>query len=291
MASIAITLANGLLSGIAGKVGALIFDKVFPPGVPSYFSQVYDEIRKIVRQEITQNSIDEVDGEINGLKNWVENTYTPRRESQPGIPKRDLFDLLSPKEGDLTISAIGVLQQQRFAEPGLGVFMIAAGMHLAILQELAYVDPTTDDPQKSSYVESIKLYAQHYADYAIKTYNSVEKKRVAYVDETGQDVRVVPIIPDAKPFPFYPGTQTFITYSWEDDYTKEKYSYTTSVVNVPFSGLKWTPVSQEEAKKTAEENMQKHIANVKSKLTSDLHDPKGTAAIWRKLIEQPLVKP
>ena len=37
MAFAATAIATGLLSGIAGKVGARIFDEVFPPEVPSYF--------------------------------------------------------------------------------------------------------------------------------------------------------------------------------------------------------------------------------------------------------------
>ena len=59
------------------------------------------KIKKIVRQEIAQNTINEVDGELNGLKDWVKNTYLPRRESQPPVSFKDLFELLSGKEGVL----------------------------------------------------------------------------------------------------------------------------------------------------------------------------------------------
>ena len=43
MAFAATAIATGLLSGIAGKVGARIFDEVFPPEVSSYFDKVYNE--------------------------------------------------------------------------------------------------------------------------------------------------------------------------------------------------------------------------------------------------------
>ena len=47
MASIAKRIPEGLLNGILRKFGALIFDKIFPSGVPSYFSAaVYAEITK-----------------------------------------------------------------------------------------------------------------------------------------------------------------------------------------------------------------------------------------------------
>ena len=183
MASIAKSIAEGLLNGILGKFGALIFDKIFPSGhsVPSYFGAVYAEIINIIHQEVTQTVINEVDGEINGLKNWVINTYTPRKE-QKSVPKQDLFDMLSPKESNLTIHAIGVLQQNQFAQPGLCVFMIAAGMHLTLLQELAYVDPTVSDPHQSSYVQSIKQYAKEYTTYGATNYNPIEKKRLSFIN-------------------------------------------------------------------------------------------------------------
>ena len=287
MAEIATSLATGLLEGIAGKVGALIFDKVFPPGVPSYFDQVYNEIKKIVQQELAQNTINEVDGEVNGLKDWVKNTYTPRREIQPPVPPKNLFDLISGKEGDLTVAVIGILQEKSYAEAGLSVFMIAAGMHLAVLQELAYVDPHASDPQKSSYVQSIKSYAQQYADYAIKTYNSVEEKRIAYVHETSPAIVAYPLDPSTPPpwVPFSPGTVTRLTYSWVDEYSKEGLQYNTNVI-----GGKWTPLSEGEIKEQLSKAMQEHIGKVKAKLTKDLYDPKGTAAKWRELVEQPLVK-
>lgn len=188
--TIAQNIGVGLLKGIAGNVGALIFDSIFPPGAPSYFGQVYEEITKIIHQEITQNTIDTLNGTINGLKDWIVGTYTQRRNDK-SVPKQDLFNMLSPKESNLTINVIGVLQEPNFAEPGFSVFMIAAGMHLAILQELAYVDPTTSDPHKSSYIASIEKYAKEYSSYATEMYNRIEGKRMAYIqfDENGPGVR------------------------------------------------------------------------------------------------------
>ena len=64
--------------------------------------------------------------------------------------KKELHDRLSRAEYDLTTKEIGKLQEANFAELGLGVFMIAAGMHLALLQELAFIDPDVQDPSQSS---------------------------------------------------------------------------------------------------------------------------------------------
>ena len=171
---IASQLAVGLLKGAAGKVGALIVDQIFPSSDENYFGVAYAEISKVVKQVIEENTIKEVDGAVNGLKNWVKDTYAPRKASKfeagstelTAEDKTDLRDLLSR---DLTTEQIGKLQEESFAEAGLGVFMIAAGVHLALLQELAFVDPDVQDPATSSYVQSIKKTAQRYVAHATAT--------------------------------------------------------------------------------------------------------------------------
>jgi len=56
--SIAKTLDEGLLSGVLGNVAVLLFNSIFPPGVPDHFDAVYKEIERIVHQDLTQNSYD-----------------------------------------------------------------------------------------------------------------------------------------------------------------------------------------------------------------------------------------
>lgn len=93
---IASQLAEALLKGIGGKVGALIFDEIFPTGVPGYFNEVYAEVARIVHKEITDNTIHEVNGKINGTKHWVAITYTNAKDS--GERKEELTALLKPRE-------------------------------------------------------------------------------------------------------------------------------------------------------------------------------------------------
>ena len=73
---------------IGGLFGTLIFDAIFPPVVPSYFDEVYKQIEKIVNKELTQNTIDEINGQINGLKDWVAITYTNAKESGMTVQNR-----------------------------------------------------------------------------------------------------------------------------------------------------------------------------------------------------------
>lgn len=81
VSSIAKTLGEGLLSGVLGNVAVLMFNSIFPSGVPDYFDAVYKEIERIVNQELTQNTINEINGHINGIQSWVRITYTDSKES------------------------------------------------------------------------------------------------------------------------------------------------------------------------------------------------------------------
>ena len=61
-------LASGMVSAVGGAIVGLILDKIFPPGVPSYFNEVYDQIKRIVGAELQQTTIDQVNGAINNIK-------------------------------------------------------------------------------------------------------------------------------------------------------------------------------------------------------------------------------
>ena len=176
VSDIAKSLATGLVSGITGKIGVLIFNEIFPPGIPSYFEEVYKEIEIIINKELTQNTIDEINGQINGLKDWVAITYTNAKES--GMSKEKLTALLQPREPQIAIQVVGVLMEDRYAEPGITVFMIGAGMHLSILQELALIDPDASSPTESHYAKSVQDYAgTKYAPHAKLTTENILKTR------------------------------------------------------------------------------------------------------------------
>lgn len=257
-------LASGLLNGVLGKVGALIFEAIFPPGTPSYFTEVYKEIQKIVHQEITENTIAELNGRINGTKNWVCITYYNAKVNDQS--KKELTDLLQPKEADTAIEINAVLMEERFAKPGLCVFMIGAGMHLALLQELAYVDPYADSPSTSHYVESVKKYAQLYANHAIATFNSIISTRLG-------------MIRTKDSYDYIDGTRYYF-YSFTDNFSGYRESYT------KYCDTKGCHRTDSEEKRNAGYN--KHKNNVKNDLVEKMADPVGTANQWLQLKTKPL---
>ena len=263
---IAKTLGEGLLSGVLGNVAVLMFNSIFPPGVPDYFDAVYKEIERIVNQELTQNTIDEINGHINGIQTWVKITYTDAKESRQ-LTNQELSDLLQPREAETATQIIGTLMVERYAEPGITTFMIGGGMHLCILQELALVDPHVS-PADSHYVASIKNYAQQYADFAKTTTKSIFDKRMKMIE--------------AKNETYYDGSTYWNFYWWEDSFSGERSDDFTTTVDPKGN------VNNPDASDQRWDDMAKHKSKVRQELKDNMQDPEATADLWLKLIDQPL---
>jgi len=266
VSSIAKTLGEGLLSGVLGNVAVLMFNSIFPSGVPDYFDAVYKEIERIVNQELTQNTINEINGHINGIQSWVRITYTDSKESGQ-LTNQELTNMLQPREEETATQIIGTLMVERNAEPGLFTFMIGADMHLCILQELALVDAHVS-PAESHYVTSIKNYAQQYADFAKATTKSIFDKRM----ET--------IVADSDVY--YDGYSYYDSYWWEDHFSGEKSEIFMTIVDPKGE------VSNPEACDQSLDDMAKHKSKVRQELNDKMQDPEVTADLWLKLIDQPL---
>ena len=86
------------------------------------FTQI--EVAKIVHKEYTDNIIHELNYKINDTKHWAAITYTNSKDSDES--KEELTALLKPRESQIAVDVVGVLMEERFVEPGLTVFMIAA---------------------------------------------------------------------------------------------------------------------------------------------------------------------
>ena len=264
LTDLAKSLATGLVSGVAGKIGVLIFNEIFPPGIPSYFDEVYIQIQQIVNKELTQSTIDEINGQINGMTNWVSVTYTNAKES--GMTNQQLTDLMQPREPQIAIQLVGVLMEQRYAEPGICVFMIGAGMHLSILQELALVDPNFA-PNSSPYAKSVQDYATTYSDFAKKTTNSIINTRGGKIQAKSE---------------WYNNGYAFYNFYWfEDAQTGYKSQDWTNIVDSKGE-------SNPQARQQRDEAMAKYKQDVLDKLTADMSDPLATANEWLKLVGQPI---
>lgn len=265
---LALSFAKGLLSGIGGKVGAQLFDAIIPSGPPSYFDQVYKEIDKLMKSNLDQNTVDTMDGEMNGLRTWVTNSYEAFKSS--GYTKQQLHDQLDPKVSNLSVNVLGVLSQKSFAEPGLRVFMVAAGFHLSLLQELALQDPNESDPKKSAYAKQVVNYAKTYAGHVTKTYDDIVKKRKSFIHTRYSPQQVCTAAT----------CRTIDGYDYVDEYV--------GLYGPRFARWQDDNKDWHDGSKRAQAACNSYEIGILAKLESDLEYPPIVVAEWKKLEAKPL---
>jgi len=269
--SIAKKLGSGLVDGIAGTIGGLIFEAIFPPGVPDYFDEVYKEIRNIVKQEVTSASIDNINGRVNGIVAWQKNTYKPRKASGD-VPRKDLLDMITPQVDGLYKEAVYTLMEERYAKPGLPAFMVAAGVHLALMQEQALVDPLRPEPAKSSFATSVKLNAQTYCDHIVSTFNAIVADR-----EKAVEIRYDPLVDQDPGSPYL---QTKARYRWLDTITQRQGNLHEQYVD--------KDKKNHSGREEAEADRRNYLPGIINQLSNNLDDPRGTANLLLKLTTKPI---
>lgn len=273
---IAKSMVEALLGGIGGEIGVLIFNAIFPPGIPSYFNEVNKLIEEIVKKELTQNTIGEINGQINGMKDWVAITYTNAKKS--GLSKEKLTQLLQPKESMITIYLVAVLMEKRYAETGLTVFMIGAGMHLSILQELALIDPNAASPTESHYAKSLQQYGKRYADHAKPTMENILQARADKIQ--------------TKSYMYSPPTSGAIRVTnchyWFEDLVTGCKSQNWLNTITPGLSKGGATESNKDAEKQRNEAFEKYKKEKHIQLVKDMEDPVVTANEWLKLVDRPI---
>lgn len=225
---------------------------------------MYKEIENIVEEALTEETIAELNGVILGTEQWVSNTYTALKQGnyKPEI----LTEKLEPVEEDFSRNVMGVLQEDRFAKPGICAFLIGGGMHLSILQELALVDPNVTDPEKSSYCQAVKNWAKTYGDFVYRTVDDIMKTRLDMIELFTSNYQT--------------DIFTHVLSAWwkdsYDDTQSKQWNYVIS--SLGNSG-------DEDYRKHAEADMEKHVSAVRKDWLERMGDPYVVADTWYKLVD------
>jgi len=294
--SIAGNLAKKLASTIGGAIGGAVFNAIFPPGVPSYFDQVYAAITKIVHQELQQDTITHINGAINNIKQHVETEYEPAKNSKNLDILEDrtfLFQLLQKYESTYlsgTDGMLGTLMDEQYQKASFGVFLLGASLQLSLFQEMANVDPSNTSgtgsfrsPLESSYGQpnsgTVAKTASNYVDYAKKVWLAMQQdRRNAVTFESG-----------GKCAPFDQTGSSCRYYLWYID------SLGDNDKRLP-DGTKVTdylmiPPSKESQKDKEDQFKQQYNDYIESKvqdLSDSLSAPNDIIASWQQLIKQPI---
>ena len=267
-------VAEGFLGSIVGTLGTVLLDLIFPDNsVPAYFDEVYEEIKQIVGASIQQNTITELTGLLDGVSNSVSIDYANQKGA--GKTNTELYRYLENNVGvnDFQEEVVAVLKRFHNSA-GFSVWMVAATLHIALLQEMCIQDPSASSPSKSANAQSIKAYAGNYVSYVESTWPTLlQQRKDKVIIESYTEVR-------SKPGPHYPITYIVYGARWHDtmndkygpkrdDYEKDKKKY----------------YGSDTAKKDRDSYFSSTLV---PEFTKYCRYPSETAAKWKKLKTDPV---
>ncbi|BDH46016.1 hypothetical protein TUM12370_20600 [Salmonella enterica subsp. enterica serovar Choleraesuis] len=212
------SLGMAVVEGFMGSVGSSIFDKIFGSKT-NHFDELYKKISGVIKDELSKNEIDLVDGKLNGVIVFVRNEYNPMRNS--GLYKKEvLFSTLKPHHNNL-YEHIGILSHNRYERLGLSGYMACIYEYILLTQELANIDPNVPSVDKSAYLQTIQATANDAINHVTRVANDVCNSRRNFISvktfkkghACGHDVVVT------------------THYQWHDSYTNtwsQEFSYNSS---------------------------------------------------------------
>jgi len=263
---LAIDIGKSLAGAIFEKLGSGIFDQFFPAGVPTYFDKVYEQFEKIVNKAIGENKRKEISAFTRSIQdgmltyNRIKSDPTKYIESQ-----KILSDLWN--ESRILTNTI-----KEFDEVGLGLFAVAGGLHLVILQERALSDKAHSNPNNSPWAKDLVAKAAEFANWGGSTRYEFIKKRGDAITEVVL-VKHTTFIPGAGPI-----DDSY--HFWEDKFTGEKFKY----------GAKET-ICDRNPRHTARMARQQRWEETVVVMTNDLNPLERCTFEWNKLTTQPIPLP
>ncbi|CAH1249779.1 Hypp8687 [Branchiostoma lanceolatum] len=273
-------IAVGVGGAVAGAIAQVIFrglwDTVFPPD--SVESSTMDEMTSVVKQELKQDTLDQINGVLHDLFDMLTKDYTlDKMHSDLTDPTdRDrLHDQLTRLNEHL-IGVIGTLMQESYAKIGMTSFLLLAGLRIALYQEMANVDPENEDPDfnparspryATPRVGLVAQYAEKYAEHVEEWWSRIlEDRRRAVVagsavTSTGVAVSLV-------------GTVT----EWIEDHATRR----DDILVRSYSNIAAPP------QPPLDTLLEEYRQQVAVKLSEKFNHPEEIVTNWRKLIDKPI---
>lgn len=187
VAPIAMELAKALAAQVGRWVGGKILENIFPEkSLQSYFDEMYDRIKALVRQELARNEIEKIDARINGTISFIRNEYRHHKadfEKPHSKTTRELLNnKINPYINLFHTEVCQTLNQPSLRNPGFSVFLIGASVHLALYQELATIDPANHNPKESAYAKSVSSIAGDYVKMASEIWKNLSDERLKRIE-------------------------------------------------------------------------------------------------------------
>lgn len=283
---IALDLAKALASNILERVGVPgVLLNLLGLGSNNYFDATnYDKIQAIVKEELDANTIESVSGGTLVIVQWMKINYKgQKKRTKTKDEYRELVDLLRDEANDLN-KLRGELIPEGRKKAGLGVYLILAGVHLGMLQELALIDPDAGTPLGSAYAEQVQKYANIHVKHANDTFELIVREELGKISRPKVVKRT---IRNSAPVgevggPTFDSSFYVEKYFWENPKTKKDES--TREYYISNGGIPQAKRNSIDAKYNA------HKDGVIKKLRSTFGFPRKVASEWEKLAGQPVPK-
>lgn len=248
--------------GMADALGCHVVAEFFPDNtVPAYFSGVYKSMRGIIKDALTQQTINETMGEIQGTLRYLNNEYLAEKSAH-GVTD-DLLQRLQ-RRSDQMYEHIGKVMEANTACTGISTFMVGATIHLAILQEIAL-----EHKKRGSDTGNIaaKSNFRDYADHLSQTFETIRLTREKAV--------TVKAFMKAHTSIGH-GVWYDANYHWHDSMGPSGHRN-----GGPFEYQYGDPSSEKNARRHAEKSRNQQRAALIANLRTQLGQPEKVATQWR----------
>ena len=263
---LAVDIGKGLLGSVVGAIGSAIFEKIFPPGVPPYFDQVYKEFEKIVQGVINETKRKELSGQVASVQDGMITYNTIKRDPSKYQESQGILATIWNDSRYVTN------ELQQFPEIGLGLFAVSGGLHLAIVQEKALTDRAHKDPNDSQWAAELIRKAQEFQPFAVGNHNRIIGTRANAISEV-EFVKHFTNIPMAGPV-----DDSY--WVWKDTFAGDRHTN-------PAKGS----CCDSNPKQSARNDRQARWDSTVGARTHSLAPVIPTADSWRKLGANPIPRP
>lgn len=260
---LAAEIAKSLLGAVGKEIGSAIFAKLFPPGVPPYFDQVYKEFENIVQGVINENKRRELSGRVNAVQDGMVTYNTIKKDPAKYEESQRILSSLWNESRNLTS------ELKEFPEIGLGLFVVAGGLHLAILQERAITDGHHKNPNDSPWAEDLIRKVAEFAPFAIENRNRIINTRANAISPV-KFVEKTTYIPPAGPV-------DASYWVWQDTFVGGEYRYP-----------KRRGCCDPDPEQTARNDRQSRWDNTVGAMTRVLEAVEPTANDWKRVGANPI---
>ncbi len=261
--ALAAAIGKALLRSVASEIGSGIFAQLFPPGVPPYFDQVYKEFESIVQGVINENKRRELSGRVNAVQDGMITYNTIKRDPAKYEESQRILSTIWNESRVITS------ELKEFPEIGLGLFVIAGGLHLAILQERAITDKDHKNPNDSPWADDLIRKAAEFAPFAIENRNRIINTRANAISPV-KFVQHTTYVPPAGPI-------DASYWFWQDTFVGGQYRY---------------PVRRgccdPDPEQTAKNDRQSRWDNTVGAMSNVLAAVEPTANDWKKVGANPI---